>query len=172
MELSPPYSESPPEGSVAAACCDFTTCCYSGLCAVLCFTGVAITFIFSSAPDPSAGGLDAVAPPQTWLLGPVLILLSVLVAVKTLMHVRKQRLRLAGGRQRRRRRRRRPDSLEAAELESGLELSLPPRGHDLPPSYEEVMKLMQEERRGAPHPQLPAPHPLQPPPAPPEELGP
>ena len=46
MELSPSYSESPPDGSVAAACCDFTTCCYSGLCAVLCFTGVAITFIF------------------------------------------------------------------------------------------------------------------------------
>ncbi|XP_043233734.1 trem-like transcript 1 protein [Amphibalanus amphitrite] len=161
MELSPTYSESPPDGSVAAACCDFTTCCYSGLCAVLCFTGVAITFIFSSAPDQDAG--LGVATPQTWLLGPVLILLSVLVAVKTLMHVRKQRLRLAGGRQRRRRRRRRPDSLDQAELESGLELSLPPRGHDLPPSYEEVMKLMQEERRGPPPPPPPPPPPLPPP---------
>ena len=112
----------------------------------------------SSAPDPSSG-LESVAAPQTWLLGPVLILLSVLVAVKTLMHVRKQRMRLAGGRQRRRRRRRRPDSLDQDELESGLELSLPPRGHDLPPSYEEVMKLMQEERRGQPPPPPPPPPP-------------
>ena len=108
----------------------------------------------SSAPDPALE-LETAPSAQTWLLGPVLILLSVLVAVKTLMHVRKQRLRLAG--RRRRRRRRRADSPDLADTEFGLELALPPRGHDLPPSYEEVMKLMQEERRGAPPPPPPPP---------------
>ncbi|XP_037078874.1 uncharacterized protein LOC119106461 [Pollicipes pollicipes] len=151
MEPSPPYTESPTVEDIPV-CCDFTTCCYSGLCAVLCFSGIAITFIFSSSwPGPMS--LDMMTARQTWLLGPVLILLGLLVAVKTMMHVRKQRLSALG----RRRRRRRPrGSLALEEVDSGLEVALPPRGHDLPPSYEEVMKLMQEERRGPPPPPPPA----------------